>query len=491
LRGNPFPTLPGPRRVHGLDPALAQLRLARDPLGRMTQLFERYGAPVALIRGGGGRVFSGDPHCPGVVFIRGRELTREVDLEHDRFDRSALTGLLTPQEPVPARKRPILEWGTGLFAVNGDEHRRQRRLLAPFFARSQVEGYLDEMLRAGDTMLRRWRPDQPIDVHREIMDLTVRISARTLLGIDIDSDQDLTRAAAESLRLVLSPAVLLAPWDLPGLPYRRFVDAVSAFNAHMKAIIDQRRRSLTGFRDVLSELIGARDEEGQLSDAQVVGHASVIFAASHETTGNALTWALFLLSQHPRWHRAASEEVRARVAAEIPTLDELERLDLLDGVIRETLRLTPSAPWTTRIAATDVEIGGHPVPRGTEVVVSIFHTHRFEPCYEHPDRFDPSRWQRIRPDVFTFNAFSAGTRACIGSGFAMLEMKAILAMLLRRFRLELDPRHPVDPVLNITMAPRSGLRMFVRGDANFDAGVGGVRGSITRLVDLRDAGGAR
>jgi cytochrome P450 len=340
-------------------------------------------------------------------------------------------------------------------------------------------------------MLQRWRPGQPVDAHREIMDLTVRISARTLLGIDIDSDQEITRAAAESLRLVLSPAVLLAPWDLPGLPYRRFVDAVGDFNTRMKAIIDQRRRSPTGLRDVLSELIDARDEEGQLSDSQVVGHASIIFAASHETTGNALTWALFLLSQHPHWHRAACEEVRSNLATEIPTLEELERLDLLGGVIRETLRLTPSAPWTTRIAATDVEIGGHPIPRGTEVVVSIFHTHRFEPCYEHPDCFDPSRWQRIRPDVFTFNAFSAGTRACIGSGFAMLEMKAILAMVLRRFRLEFDPRHPVDPVLNITMAPRGGLKMFVRSDTNFDAGVGGVRGGITRLVDLAGASGTR
>jgi cytochrome P450 len=457
----------------------------------MTELFERFGAPVALIRGGGGRVFSGDPRCPGVVFIRGRELTREVDLDHDRFHRSALTGLLTPEEPASPRTRPILEWGTGLFAVNGDEHRRHRRLMSPFFSRSRVESYFDEMLRAGSSMLERWHPDQPIDLHREMMDLTVRISARTLLGIDMDADQDIVRAGAESLRLVLSPGALLAPWDLPGLPYRRFVESVAFFNARMKGIIEERRRRPTGLRDVLTELIEARDEEGQLTDAEVVGHASVIYAASHETTGNALTWALFLLSQHPQWQRAACEEVRSTLAADVPTLDEIERLEVLDGVIRETLRITPAAPWTTRIAATDAEIGGHPIPRGTEIVVSIFHTHRFEPCYEQPGRFDPSRWQRIHPDVFTFNAFSAGTRACIGSGFAMLEMKTILAMLLRRFRMELDPRHPVDPVLNITMAPRGGLRMYVRDDTDFEAGVGQARGSITTLVDLGEVRGSR
>jgi cytochrome P450 len=300
----------------------------------------------------------------------------------------------------------------------------------------------------------------------------------------MDADQDIVRAGAESLRLVLSPWALLAPWDKPGLPYRRFVNAVQSFNTRLKQVIEERRRAPTGERDVLTELIHARDDEGQLSDAEVVGHASVIYAASHETTGNALTWALFLLSQHPDWHRAACDEVRSTLASETPTLSELERLDVLDCVIRESLRLTPPAPWTTRIAATDAEVGGHHVPRGTEIVLSIFHTHRDETRYEQPDRFDPSRWRHIRPDVFEFNAFSAGTRACIGSGFASLEMKTVLAMALRRFRVEFDPRWRVDPVLNITMAPRSGLRIIVRDNDDFEAGAGAVRGGIRQLVHL-------
>ena len=133
------------------------------------------------------------------------------------------------------------------------------------------------------------------------------------------------------------------------------------------------------FRDVLTELIHARDDEGQLSDAEVVGHASVIYAASHETTGNALTWALFLLSQHPQWHRAACEEVRSTLTSDAPTLAELERLEVLDAVLRETLRLTPAAPWTTRIASTHADVGGHSVPRGTEIILSIFHTTELSP----------------------------------------------------------------------------------------------------------------
>jgi cytochrome P450 len=447
----------------------------------MSELFNRYGAPVSLVRGGGGRVFSGDPNCPGVVFVRGSDLAKQVMLDHDTFHRSALTGQLTPSSDAP-RTRPILEWGTGLFAVNGDEHRRHRRLLSPFFNRSHIETYAEGMQTATATMLNRWTPGQVVDIHREMMDLTLRNSAKALLGLDVSVDHDIVRAGAESLKLVLSPWVLLAPWDLPGLPYRRFLESVRFFNERMKSIIEERRRNPDGLNDVLTKLISARDETGTLSDAEVVGHASIVYAASYDTTGNGLSWTLFLLSQHPSWYRATCEEVRSTLAGEAPTLDELDRLELLDGVIRESLRLLPPAPWTTRIASSDSEIGGHFIPRGTEVVISIFHTHRVEPIYQQPNTFNPGRWRQIKPDVFEFNAFGAGTRSCIGSGLALLHMKLILAMLMRRYRLEFDLSQRIDPVLNITMAPRNGLRMRLMCDDDFETGVGLVRGSIRRLL---------
>lgn len=480
--------IPGPRAVPGLDPGLAQIRLAADPLGRMTDLFGKWGAPVALVRGGGGRVFSGDPGCPGVVFVFGRDLVREVELDHERLHRSALSGQLTPAPPVTQRKQAILEWGTGLFAVNGEEHRRQRRVVSEFLSTASVRRHFNEMVGETACVLDRWRTDEQVDVHSELMDVTVRISARALLGLDIHAGQEIVSAGAESLRLVLSPAVLIAPWDLPGLPYRRFLEAVSRFNALLRRIVAERRLEGLG-TDVLSALIRSCDEDGDLTESEVIGHASVIYAASHETTGNALTWIIFLLSQHPEWQRAAVEEVRDVIKGREPTIEELSKLVVLDEVVKEGLRILPSAPWTTRIAAADTEIAGYEVPRGTEVVVSIFHTNREEPYYSEPRRFDPSRWKAIAPDVFQFNAFSAGPRACVGRAFATLEMKTILTMILRRWRLEFDPGQRIDPRLNITMAPSGGLRMTPRRDSAFKRGVGGVRGGIRRLVDLPSSGG--
>ena len=172
------------------------------------------------------------------------------------------------------------------------------------------------------------------------------------------------------------------------------------------------------------------------------------------------------------------------MAGETPSLAELDQLELLDGVIREALRLLPPAPWTTRIAAEDAEIGGYSIPRGTEVVLSIFHTHRVEPIYEEPNKFNPGRWKHIKPDVFEFNAFGAGVRSCIGSGFALLQMKLILAMVIKRFRLELAPNQFVNPILNITMAPSRGLRMIVRDDINFSVNANQVSGRICNLMDF-------
>jgi len=450
----------------------------------MSQLFERYGAPVALVRGGGGRIFSGDPNCPGVVFVRGSELSKQVMLDHNSFHRSALTGQLTPPPDAPARTRPILEWGTGLFAVNGEEHRRHRRLLSSFFNRSHIENYAVGMQTAIAAMLGRWQPGQLIDVHREMMDLTLRNSTKALLGLDVGVDHDIVRAGAESLRLVLSPWVLLAPWDLPGLPYRRFLESVRFFNHRMKSIIEARRRTPSASRDVLTQLISARDEEGGLSDAEVVGHASIIYAASHETTGNGLSWTLFLLSQNPRWYREVCEEIRSTLVNEVPALDELDRLELLDGVIRESLRLLPPAPWTTRIAAAETKLGGYTISPGTEIVLSIFHTHRFEQIYEQPNTFDPGRWKQIKPDVFEFNAFGAGARSCIGSNLALLQMKLVLAMILKRYRLAFEAKTHVEPMLNITMAPRHGLWMRIHDDWEFHAARGVVRGSIHKLLTL-------
>jgi cytochrome P450 len=154
-------------------------------------------------------------------------------------------------------------------------------------------------------------------------------------------------------------------------------------------------------------------------------------------------------------------------------------------VIQESLRLFPPAPLNHRLAAGECELGGYRLPAGTEVISSIYHTHRLPEIYADPQQFRPERWQGFEPGPYAFSPFSAGPRACIGASFAMMEMKIVLAMLLQRFRFELVPGSRIDPAITITMAPKYGLPMILHpADGRFSDNRRDVRGKVSTMVDL-------
>ena len=123
--------------------------------------------------------------------------------------------------------------------------------------------------------------------------------------------------------------------------------------------------------------------------------------------------------------------------------------------------------------------------RVPEIGFSSYHTHRDPALYENPQTFDPSRWERIKPNAYEYIPFSAGIRACIGMPFALMEVSILLAQILQRHRLEMPPNANVAPFVGLTMSPRGGLNMIVRPpDKNFTASVGSVRGKIREMIDL-------
>src|SRR5437016_9759367 len=148
-------SVPGPPPVPILGPLGNLVQLTRDPLKYMGQLFKTYGPVASLAAGGRSRVFSTRSDRPGTVFVYGPELAREVEIQHDVYHKSALTGTLYPTGEVSRRERPLLEYATGLFSVNGDEHRRHRRLLAPAFHKKRIEAYLGDMISIADEVLSR------------------------------------------------------------------------------------------------------------------------------------------------------------------------------------------------------------------------------------------------------------------------------------------------------------------------------------------------
>ncbi len=373
---------------------------------------------------------------------------------------------------------------TGLFHANEADHREQRRLLMPAFHRSRIESYRDEMVAVTEALLAEFRPGSTRDVRPDMMRVTLRIATTTLFGADLGELGLQIGHELESWAATLRAANIV-PFDLPLSPYRRWLDLSSNIDRRMLEVIRLKRENPGTGRDMLSMLLEARDEGGApLSEDELVGHAGVIFAAGHETSSNALSWTLFLLSQHPRILADLCDELSGKLRGDAPSFEDLASLPLLDRVVKESLRLFPPAPLNHRITARDSELGEYRIPAGTEVLSSIYHTHRMPDLYPEPLRFRPERWQKSDPGPYGYNPFSAGPRMCIGATFAWFEIKIVLALLLQRFRLELVPNQRIDRYFGITLAPSPRVLMRVLRTDRAYARAAPVHGQVHEMLDL-------
>lgn len=460
-------SIPGPHYLPFIG-GLAHLpRLYRNPFGFLRQLHATYGDVVALAAGD-----------PSYVFVFGPELNRQVLAHADRFENTV--GPFFARLPRQTTLGRLLV--NNLPVMNGDHHRQQRRLMQPAFHHQQIARYHDDMVAITAHMLGQWRVGTVVDVLTEMRQLTQRIAVKTLFEVDDATELDrVGRLLQRIITTSQSPLVLLAPTNVPGLPFHRANRLAGYLEGYLRALID-RKRGQRDSQDVLAALVRAHDEDGsQLSDDELIGHAFTLFVAGHETTSNALTWTLFLLDQHPRVLATLMDEIDRELGDRAPTIEDLGRLSFLDGIIKESLRLLPPAPIGMRVASTPAELGGYPVPQGATIIYSEFITHRLPEIYAQPDRFLPERWATLHPSPYAYLPFAAGPHLCIGWAFAMQELRVVLAMLLQRFRLAVVPGTRVEP--GIGMRPTHGLPVVVHAqDRQFRASP--VQGSMGQLVDL-------
>ena len=482
--------VPGPPPAPIFGRAANVFLFAKDSIGYTQKLFQTYGSVVSLIEGGGTNLYSPLPNCPGTVFAYGSELVRQVSTQHEIYYKHALSGKLYRKKDVSPRTEPLKHFAVGLFGVNSDQHRQHRQLLMPAFHKQRIESYRNDMVAITQSILDQMAIDKSCDIAEVMRLLTMRVATKTLFGCDItESGGNTGRLIQDALSLLGTPAIALLPFDLPGLPYHRLLNLMAQLDEEMRAIITRKRAADTDEGDVLSMLLQARDAESGvgLNEDELLGHVSVIFAAGHETSANALTWTLFLLSQHPEVAADLLDELESVLQGEAPTVEQLQQLPLLERVIKESMRVLPPVPWNGRVTSKPTELGGYALPQGTEVFVSIYQTHHIPELYPNPEAFNPQRWETIEPTPYEYNPFSAGQRLCIGAAFAMMEIKIVLAMLLQRYRLQLLPQLRIDRSGLIVMAPKYGMPMVVhQQDRQFTQGVGGVRGNVREMVNLSE-----
>ncbi len=214
-------------------------------------------------------------------------------------------------------------------------------------------------------------------------------------------------------------------------------------------------------------LIEARDEvTGQgMSDLQLRDEAVTILIAGHETTANVLTWALYLLGQHPAVQQQVYDEVAGVLKCSPPTAAYVARLPLTTAVINEAMRLYPPAWMLGRSARQDDVLGDFQVKAGQFVLVSPYVTHRHPGLWDRPTEFDPTRFLDGRSEnlpKFSYLPFGGGQRFCIGSHFAAMQSTLMLSAIVQRFEMSVVPDHPVKPYAMITLRPKWGIKMIAR-----------------------------
>jgi len=238
-----------------------------------------------------------------VGFVVGRQ--KVVLFNHPDLIRELLVSQHRALHKSRVLQRAKVVFGEGLLTSEGDFHRRQRRLAQPAFHGERIAGYATEMVRRAVSRSGQWRDGEVVDMHHEMMGLTLSIVARTLFDAEVEGEGDAIGRALTDLidlfPLLMNPMTpMLQKLPLPStFKFRR---AIQRLDQTIYSIIAERRTSSSDRGDLLSMLLLAQDEEGdgsRMTDEQLRDEAMTIFLAGHETTANALTWTWLLLAQHP------------------------------------------------------------------------------------------------------------------------------------------------------------------------------------------------
>jgi cytochrome P450 len=304
--------------------------------------------------------------------------------------------------------------------------------------------------------------------------LTLDVLERTIfsdgLGRDVDEIRNAMGVYFNTIGRISPLDILGAPGFVPRIGRLRVKSTLRFFESAIDQIIATRRRRLeerpsNGPEDILTLLLGALDPDtsAQMTAAEVRSNILTFIAAGHETTANALTWSLFLLSQSPEWRSRVEAECDSAIGGPIEGV--LDRLVVTRAVVEEALRLYPPIAAISRVALNADELAGEPIGRGSLIVIAPYVLHRHRLLWNCPEHFDPARFlgnARKEMDRFAYIPFGAGPRTCIGATFAMQEATLVLATIIHHFRLELASGHAVWPVLRVTLRPAGGLPMIVK-----------------------------
>jgi cytochrome P450 len=332
----------------------------------------------------------------------------------------------------------------GLLLMDFDEHMYHRRIMQEAFTRTRLSGYIKHMDAVASAVVAK---DWPVNDGRflfmpAVKELTLDIASVVFMGHEPGSDHELVTKIKTAYETTTRAGGAIIRTPVPPFKWWRGLQARKVLEEYFIERVRQ-RRAAEG-TDMLTVLCHTADDDGNsFSDTDIVNHMIFLMMAAHDTSTSTLTTMAYHLAANPNWQQRCREE-GDRIGDGPLDIDALDKLETLDLVINECLRLVTPLPFSVRRAVRDTEILGHYIPAGTNVTMWPGMNHRLPELWDDPERFDPARFAEPRSEHkrhrYAFAPFGGGAHKCIGMVFGQLEIKTVMHRLLRNYRLELP--HP-------------------------------------------------
>ena len=398
---------------------------------------------------------------PLVMLSNPQAISNIFATDTKRFDAGKINEYLQP-----------FSGNNSLVILDGDRHKRERKMLMPPFHGEKVKSYGKIICQVTEQVASRWQPHQPFLASKAMEEITLEVILHTVFGLSKGERYQQIKPLLTNLweftgsplgaSLIFFP-ILQQDWG-PWSPWGQLVRQRQQICDLLQAEIDQRRRQpqING-NDVLSLMLLARDEHGQpMTDLELQDELITMLLVGYETTATALTWALYWIHKLP----VVKDKLLQELDSQRNNTDPLAiaRLPYLTAVCNESLRIYPVAPTAfPRRSRISVEIAGQQFAPKTWLVPCIYLVHRREDIYPQAKQFQPERFLQRQFSPAEFLPFGGGNRRCLGYALAMLEMKLVLATLMFKYKLTLAHTTLEHPSRRgVTMAPANGVKMILK-----------------------------
>lgn len=373
--------------------------------------------------------------------------------------------VLLDQDRIFSARRPWMQimgriFPNGLLLQDGAVHKHHRRIMHVPFKRPALRVYADRMNGMIDERLDQWaadsEPDEPFLAFPAYKALTLDMAAAIFIGVDLGPTTQKMNQVFEDLVAASMSRVRL---PIPGLEFHRGLKGREFMLDFLGDLLPKKRAG--DGPDLLTRLCHAETEEGEsFSDEEILDHMIFLMMAAHDTTTSTLSSMTYELARNPVWQERVREECRG-LGSEHLAFDQMESLESLTWVMKETLRLYPPLPVIPRVATESFRIAGYEIAKDSMVVISPIHTHRMAEWWDEPTRFDPERFSPERAEherhSHSWVPFGGGPHMCLGLRFAELQVKALVHQLVQRFRIHVADGYEM-PVQQAPISkPRDGL----------------------------------